>query len=127
VFRLDDGELLDEPWPLTIVTCAAANGAVLRSEAPERLREIPVVMARRTARVLTVAAHHNVKRFILGAWGCGAFGLDPDMMAAIFRDALAGPFRGVFDEIVFAITDWSEDRRFIGPFERAFASDRLGV
>jgi uncharacterized protein (TIGR02452 family) len=122
VFRLDDGELLENPWPLSIVTCAAANGAVLRTQAPERLVEIPAVMTRRTAQVLTIAAHHGVKRFILGAWGCGAFGLDPTMMAAIFRDALTGPFRGVFEEIVFAITDWSDERRFMGPFERAFVT-----
>ena len=42
------------------------------------------------------------------------------MMAGIFRDALSGPFRGVLDEVVFAITDWSDERRFIRPFERAF-------
>jgi hypothetical protein len=41
-------------------------------------------------------------------------------MAGIFRDALAGPFRGVFDEIVFAVTDWSPEQRFIGPFQKAF-------
>lgn len=26
------------------------------------------------------------------------------------------------DEIVFPITDWSPERRFIGPFDRAFAT-----
>jgi hypothetical protein len=42
------------------------------------------------------------------------------MMADLFRDALTEPFRGVFDEIVFAVTDWSPDQRFIGPFQRLF-------
>jgi uncharacterized protein (TIGR02452 family) len=121
VFRTDDGELLEAPWTMAIVTCPAVNGAALERYAPaERLAEVPAVMTRRTARMLSVAAHHGVRRFILGAWGCGAFGLDTPMMAGIFRDALEGPFRGVFDEIVFAITDWSPEHRFIGPFQRAF-------
>ncbi|MBA3885557.1 MAG: TIGR02452 family protein [Acidobacteria bacterium] len=121
VFRTDEGELLDRPWTMSIVTCAAVNGKTLERYAPaERLGEVPAVMTRRTARMLSVAAHHGVRRFILGAWGCGAFGLDPAMMAGIFRDALQGPFRGVFDEVTFAITDWSPDQRTIGPFQLAF-------
>lgn len=125
VFRTDAGDLLERPWTMGIVTCAAVNLKTLERYAPEaRLREVPALMTRRTVRVLAVAAHHGVRRFILGAWGCGAFGLDPSMMAGIFREALDGPFRGVFDEVVFAITDWSSERRFIGPFERAFADNQ---
>ncbi|MGE3843072.1 MAG: TIGR02452 family protein, partial [Vicinamibacterales bacterium] len=50
------------------------------------------------------------------AWGCGAFGNDPERTAADFRDALASEYAGAFDEVVFAITDWSTERRFLGPF-----------
>src|SRR5204862_5934112 len=85
------------------------------------------VMTVRTAQMLSVAANHGVRRFILGAWGCGAFGLDPEMMARTFDDALRGPFRGVFDEIVFAVTDWSPERRFIGPFKRRFRTRRTSL
>ena len=125
VFRTDSGDLLDEPWLLSIITCPAANGAALENYAPARLGEIEAVMTTRTAKVLSVAAAHNVRRFILGAWGCGAFGLDPQMMAAIFRDAFIGPFHGVFDEIVFAVTDWSPAKTFIGPFDKVFGGGRL--
>ena len=120
VFRTDAGDLLDEPWSLTIVTCPAVNGLALERYERYRLADVPAVMVTRTAKVLSIAAAHGVRRFILGAWGCGAFGLDPEMMAAIFRDALAGPFHGVFDEIVFAVLDWSPDQRFIAPFRRVF-------
>jgi uncharacterized protein (TIGR02452 family) len=105
---------------MSIITCPAANGAALQRHAPARLAEIPAVMSARTAKVLAVAAEQNVRRFVLGAWGCGAFGLDPGMMAGIFHDALMNPFRGVFDEVVFAVTDWSLEQRFIGPFQRMF-------
>ncbi len=120
VFRTDAGDLLDEPWPLSIVTCPAVNGSELSRLAPERLPQVPAVMAARTAKVLSVAAEQGVRRFILGAWGCGAFGLNPGLIARIFRDALAGPFRGVFKEVVFAVIDKSDEERFIGPFKRAF-------
>lgn len=122
VFRTDRGDLLDEPWTLSIVTSPAVNGLELQRYEPYRLAEVPAVMEKRTDKVLSVAASHDVRRFILGAWGCGAFGLDPEMMAGVFHDALTGPFRGVFDEIVFAVLDWSPERRFIGPFARAFGA-----
>jgi uncharacterized protein (TIGR02452 family) len=125
VFRTDSGDLLDEPWLLSVLTCPAVNGAALEKYAPARPGEIEAVMTTRTAKMLAVAAAHDVRRFILGAWGCGAFGLDPQMMAAIFHDAFTGLFRGVFDEIVFAVTDWSPEKRFIGPFERVFGGGRL--
>ena len=58
---------------------------------------------------------------VLGAWGCGAFGNVPDRTARDFRDALAGPFRIAFREVVFAIAAWWPDRRFLGPFRDEFA------
>jgi uncharacterized protein (TIGR02452 family) len=123
VFRTDAGDLLEEPWHLSIVTCPAVNGDALAEQAPQRLAEVPSVMTARTAKLLSVAAEQRVRRFILGAWGCGSFGLDPEMMAGIFRDALMGPFRGVFDEVVFAVTDWSPEERFIGPFRWMFGGE----
>jgi uncharacterized protein (TIGR02452 family) len=125
VFRTDSGDLLDEPWLLSILTCPAVNGAELGKYAPALPGKIEAVMTTRTAKMLADAAAHDVRRFILGARGCGAFGLDTQMMAGIFRDAFTGPFRGVFDEIVFAVTDWSPEKRFIGPFDRVFGGGQL--
>jgi uncharacterized protein (TIGR02452 family) len=120
VFRTDDGEVLEEPWLMSILTSPAVNANALRMYSLEQLYAIPQVMTGRTAKVLSVAVEQGVRRFILGAWGCGAFGLDSNMMAGIFREALKGPFSGAFEEIVFAITDWSDDEQFIGPFRRVF-------
>ena len=55
------------------------------------------------------------------AHGVGAFGNDPEEIADLFKDSLARDFRDAFEHAVFAIADWSAQRRFIGPFERAFA------
>jgi hypothetical protein len=49
------------------------------------------------------------------------FDNDPQRTATDFRSALEKDFRGAFSEVVFAITDWSPERRFLGPFRDAFA------
>ena len=58
---------------------------------------------------------------ILGAWGCGAFEKDPSRTAQDFRKALETEFPGAFSQIVFAITDWSPERHYLGPFRDIFS------
>lgn len=122
VFRKDSGELLDERWLLSMLTSPAPNQRGLETEAPERLPEVATAMTERVRKVLCVAAGHGHDQLVLGAWGCGAFGISSATVASIFSDALCGPFEGVFRTVVFAITDWSPERRFIGPFEETFGA-----
>jgi len=121
VFRTDDGDLLDEPWLMSIISCPAVNQVALSRYAPKLLGEIPLVMMERARKVLATAVHHEHRRLILGAWGCGAFGIQSAVMAAIFAELLATTFAEAFELVAFAIADWSEEQRFIGPFENAFA------
>jgi uncharacterized protein (TIGR02452 family) len=120
VFRDDDGALLETPWACGFVTAAAPNVKVLRERSPGRLAELPAVMADRVARILGVAARAGHAGVVLGAWGCGAFGGDAELVAGQFHAALHGPFRGVFTTVVFAVLDTTAERRFIGAFERRF-------
>ena len=76
----------------------------------------------RVLKVLGIVAGHGHKVVILGAWGCGAFGNDSGEIAELFHRALSGPFQGAFARVTFAILDWSEERRFIGPFEHQFGA-----
>ena len=47
--------------------------------------------------------------------GCGAFFQnDPVRTAEDFRSALSGAFALAFDEVVFAIADWSPERKVLG-------------
>jgi uncharacterized protein (TIGR02452 family) len=121
VFRADDGTMLEEPYPCAFITCAAVNAKVALERDPARGSVIRAAMARRIERVLAIAAKHEHAEIILGAWGCGVFGNDPGEIAGLFKEAFEGPYRGCFAAVVFAILDWSAERRFIGPFERAFA------
>jgi len=115
-FRDETWRLLDEPYLLTVLTCAAPFApSVGRLRAAELLRG-------RIRRVLAIMAAYGYEGIVLGAWGCGAFGCDPRTTAADFREALCGPFHGAFRDVVFAISDWSPERRVLGPFRDTFAS-----
>ncbi len=115
-FRTDAGEALEAAWEMSVLTCAAPYAKTCGVERSAALMEP------RVRRVLEIAAAYGYSALILGAWGCGAFGNDARQIAAQFHRALTGPFAGAFAEIVFAISDWSEDRRFIGPFRDVFAA-----
>ena len=120
VIRDDEGELLARPYPVSFVTAPAVNaGAVHEQEHSE----IEPTMFRRMEKVLSLAVLHGHRRLVLGAWGCGVFKNDPARVAALFHHHLVeGVFRGAFEKVVFAVTDWSPERRFIGPFEAQFRS-----
>jgi len=119
VIRSDSGALLEEPYPIAMITCAAANASKVPAD---RRREIGPAMQRRIMRVLSAGLVHGHDAIVLGAWGCGAFGNDGDEIARLFRDALSDNFRGAYRRVAFAIVDWSPECRFIGPFEKAFKS-----
>lgn len=59
--------------------------------------------------ILAVAAHYRYNYFILGAWGCGAFGNDAKLVAALFERAFQKFHCGdrtasdLFHSVVFAV------------------------
>jgi uncharacterized protein (TIGR02452 family) len=117
IFRTDHGKELEHPWLLSFITCAAPYAPALgQPEAGDLLQ-------RRIHRVLAIARAYEHVALVLGAWGCGAFGNDVYRTALDFRKALESEFNGAFSDIVFAITDWSPERRFLGPFRKVFSSD----
>lgn len=123
VFRDDEtGALLEEPYAASFLTSAAPNAGVVLSRDPSRAAEVERVMRARVRRALEIAAAEGETHLVLGAWGCGVFRNDPEIVADAFARELAGDFSGVFDEIVFAVLDWSPERRFVRPFATRFAA-----
>ncbi|GAA3285798.1 TIGR02452 family protein [Dactylosporangium vinaceum] len=101
VFRDDDGRLLETPYDVSFLTAAAPNRSALPTA---RAARAAAALAVRARRVLAVAAAHGHRRLVLGAWGCGVFGNDPDTVAGAFAGALADA-AGCFDEMVFGVLD----------------------
>jgi uncharacterized protein (TIGR02452 family) len=119
VFRNDEGTALDAPWTLGFLTCAAPYAPALGQPHAGDLLQA------RIRRVLAIARAYGYSALVLGAWGCGAFGNDPRRTAGDFKTAL-GEQAGSFAEVVFAIADWSPDRRYLGPFRDLLAGDSAG-
>ncbi|MDB5387013.1 MAG: hypothetical protein JWM11_2659 [Planctomycetaceae bacterium] len=118
VFRTDDGTEIPSPWRLSFITCAAPyTPDIGQPQAGDLLQK-------RIHRVLNIARAYGYSALVLGAWGCGAFQNDPRRTAKDFRQALEYDFHGAFSEIIFAITDWSPERRFLGPFRDEFNRNR---
>jgi uncharacterized protein (TIGR02452 family) len=117
VFRVDDGTELPNPWLLSFITCAAPYAPVIGQPKAGDL------LQKRMHRVLAIAQSYGHAALALGAWGCGAFVNDPHRTAMDFRQALENDYSGAFSDIVFAITDWSPARNFLGPFRDVFAAN----
>ena len=115
MFRNDDGTVLDQPWLLSFLTCAAPYAPGVGQPHAGDLLQL------RIHRVLGIARAYGYQALVLGAWGCGAFGNDPQRTAADFHEALETEFRGAFSDVAFAITDWSSERRYLGPFRDEFS------
>lgn len=103
VFRSEDGRLLDVPYPVTFLTAAAPNAGAMADQGSTA--DLRALLASRARCVLLAAVAHGHRRVVLGAWGCGVFRNDPTMVADVFAELLAGPFRNAFDLATFAVFD----------------------
>lgn len=91
---------LDNPYKVAIITATAVNQNALKFEEYLNVNEI---MLERSRRVLEIAIRNNHKILILGAWGCGAFGNQPEIIAAIFKYLLSNWYKNSFEKVVFPI------------------------
>jgi uncharacterized protein (TIGR02452 family) len=122
VFRDDEGTLLEQPYLASFITAPAVNrGALHVSE----LDQVEPTMRKRTELVLRAAHRHRHPTLVLGAWGCGAFRNDPDLIARLFAELLGtgGTFHNVFGLVVFAITGYSKNQDNLRAFQAHLLDD----
>lgn len=108
--------LLEEPFLLSLITAPAPNVSSLTKlgTLDKELQEAVFII--RATKVLQVAAKHGHKNIILGAWGCGAFGNDPEIVTQAFNHALrAVP---LFSHVCFAVYDTREPPVLFETFQR---------
>ena len=80
-------------------------------------QELYALHVKRAKHILQVAAANEADILILGAFGCGAFQNDPDIVAKAYRKALED-YRNSFDSIVFAIYCSGRDKANFEAFEK---------
>lgn len=113
----------DQPNTLfyaSVITSPApnANQFLRKGGAPE---DIESTLLRRSRHILLIARNHGHRTVLLGAWGCGVFGNDPEMVANSFKHWLSSEFAGDFERVVFAVYDRSKSRRVYQVFKQTFA------
>jgi uncharacterized protein (TIGR02452 family) len=120
VYRDVRYRLLEAPYQVAFLTSPAPNAGVLARDRPSA--DLSDLLAARAARVLAVAARHERRSLVLGAWGCGVFRNDAAQVAAAFQRNLAsgGAFAGVFERIVFAVLDKTSGQPNLAAFRAAF-------
>lgn len=102
VFKSDTllPQLMDEgDWfKVDVLTCAAPN---LKYEFMSDL-ELYGIHVKRGIHILTIAAANNIEILVLGAFGCGAFRNNPQVVAAAYHSVVK-LFNGYFKQIVFSV------------------------
>ena len=88
-----------DKWDLVdVITVAAPNLRNLTINDAELFK----LQESRIRHMFTVVAHHGAEIFITGAFGCGAFKNNPEVVAEAYKKILP-EFDGFFKEVVFAI------------------------
>lgn len=118
IFKYEDGEFMDEIICASVITAPAVNaGVVLRNETEKEAEIIPT-MRKRMDMILAICLEQGYETLVLGAWGCGVFQNDPQMVAKLFHELLEGKYQNCFSKVIFAI--YSKDERFIEAFKNYF-------
>ena len=88
---------------LDVITCASPNKSAAQKYAGVTDEENDKVLEDRIRFVLEVAAYQKVNTLILGAYGCGVFGQDPELVAKLFQKYVVEI--GAFETVVYAVPD----------------------
>ena len=103
VFKDDTTYDSVEPRKFDVITCPAPKARLSPSEAVG-------IYVKRISQILLSAIKNDAECIVLGAWGCGAFAQNPELVACAFAVAL-NTYSGYFKKVVFAIKptpQWGE-------------------
>lgn len=118
VFR-DENYKLINPYKLNVISSASPNKRAILENEKNKINEIYPTLKRRIYKILQITQENNQDALVLGAYGCGVFFNDPEMVAEIFYEYLNNDFKNVFKEIIFAIYD-KNDSENIKIFKKYF-------
>lgn len=120
VIRNPDLSLREDPFPAAVMTVSAPIASRME---PEELPNLEKILRNRIHGMIRTAIEEGYSRLVLGAWGCGNFGNDPDLVAKLFHEALQGDF----EEVAMAVFDNTEDQHRYSCFEKYFRDGNVGV
>lgn len=115
VFFIKEGETKK----CDVITCAAPNLTAAREYCNVSDKANTKELTSRCDYVLDVLAEQKAETIILGAYGCGVFGQNPDEVANIFNHLLSNKYKGVFKKVLFAIPNGANGN--LTAFKKIFA------
>lgn len=128
VIRNPDLSLREDPFPIAVMTVSAPIASRME---PEELPDLENILRNRIYSMIRTAVEEGYTRLVLGAWGCGNFGNDPDLVAKIFQQMIMGCndsddtcFANFFEEIVMAVFDGSVEQRRYQSFALFFPENK---
>lgn len=116
IFRGDDNSFLDAPVHVAVLTSAAPI-YYMRGNISENA--YVQMLYHRIQAMLHAAAHYGYENLILGAWGCGAFGNDAQLVAALFARVL-DEMPGAFRNVTFAVLSRDPEGYNLKSFQQYF-------
>ena len=132
VFRNPNGSYLDKPLEVAVLTMAAPYVPGLVGVKKE---EIYDVFKTRIMGMLDIAINEGYENLVLGAWGCGAFGNDAQLVSRaffeVFKEIRVPSADGLFKDlecdslfryVCFAVLDKSYDQFNYFSFKDRFES-----
>ncbi|HVO41304.1 MAG TPA: TIGR02452 family protein [Aggregatilineales bacterium] len=121
VLRTDGGDWLEAPYVVSFIISAAPNAGAIQANQPYNLSKIPATFRERIRKLLALAVHEGCDALVLGAWGCGAFRNDPQVVAPLFWESLRpdGPFWGRFKKVLFSVLDPSKSQNIYNAFAKS--------
>lgn len=124
VIRNPDLSLREDPFPIAIMTVSAPIATRMEQD---ELPELEKILRNRVYGMIRTAAEEGYTRLVLGAWGCGNFGNDPDLVARLFQQILREQntsaetgLASYFEEIIMAVFDPSPEQIRYQNFARYF-------
>lgn len=86
IIRNGNDILLDNPIECSFITCPAVNRTFAKFFTSNK--KIKSIMKRRIEKILSLAVSKNPQVIVLGAWGCGVFGNQKDVVLNLFENAI---------------------------------------
>ena len=93
------GEMLERPFIASVITMPAPNTRPYLAGSGD-ITSLRQCFERRWSSVLAIASQEGIPNVLLGAWGCGAFGGDPEISSRAAKTALLD-FGPAFERVVF--------------------------
>lgn len=123
VFRNDSLDLLEQPFVTSVFTLPAPNCSHNARAAHASSEDIRMHIRIRLETMFRAAQERGVRTLVLGAWGCGAFHIDPRLVAQTMRDLLVSDgWDRCFDTLIFAVRGDANGENF-QTFRSTFADE----